>query len=153
MIFNLLHEFYTWYHIVPIFFCIRLLSFLELIVKGIFYMLVLRENNYSCYLIRAIPCNFFTQVNCRSQISLKFWKGICQPKKSKQPKFQLKKIFLAFLRLFYFLLPFSPNKNFFLHFLLPRAQIDRKKFSKIYNRCKISQGIDSRCQIGHPRLS
>ena len=80
-----------------------------------------------------IPCNFFTQVNGRSPISLKFWQSIfVNRKKVSNQNFSSKKNYLAFLRLFYFSLPFYSNKNFFLHVLLRKAQIDRKKFSKKY---------------------
>ena len=60
--------------------------------------------------------------------------------------FSSKKFFLAFPRLFLFSLPFSSNKNFLLQLLLPKAYIDKKIFSKIYNRCEIFQEIDSRTQ-------
>ena len=80
---------------------------------------------------RAIPRNFFTQVNCRSPILLKFCQGICYPKTTRQPNFQLKKHFffgvstpvLLFVAIFF-------EQKIFFNFCYQRLKSIEKKFSK-----------------------
>ena len=71
---------------------------------------------------------FFSPVGHR--FSSNFGRALVNQKKVSSQNSSSKKNFLAFLRLFYFSLPFSMNKNFFLQFLHQMLKSIEKNFQK-----------------------
>ena len=75
---------------------------------------------------------FHVTFSLRSPISLKFWQDICQPKKSKQPKFQLKKQFFGVSTpVLLFVAIFFEQKLFFAFFATNGLDRQKKIFKNI----------------------